>query len=170
MAEKRPKMKQLLPLADLLEAVFAGKPAEKRMRESKVWRVWGETVGAQIAAKAAPAAFRDGVLTVRVASSPWMQQLSLMKPDLIDHLNKALGETLVKELFFKIGTPSPSGDKAVVKKKKSRPITAAEQQWVCSQTEEIADPELRQALDSLLIRHLGASDLPAVSMPIVGMR
>jgi hypothetical protein len=103
-AEKRSKMKRPLPVSDLLESVFSGKPAQKRLRDIKVWEVWEEVVGAPIAAKALPASMRDGVLTLKVRGSAWMQQLSLMKHEIISRLNRTIGEEVVRDLVFKQGT------------------------------------------------------------------
>jgi len=68
MADKRPRMKRPAPLSDLLAAAFAGKPTAKRLEEVKIWEVWDEAVGIQVAGRARPAALRDGVLTVTVSS------------------------------------------------------------------------------------------------------
>jgi hypothetical protein len=154
MAEKRLKMKQPLPLASLLERVFAGQPAEKRLRESRVWQVWGETVGEQIAGKSQPAAFRDGTLTVRVSGSAWLQQLSLMKQDIIQQLNAAVGEPLVTDIFFKQGSlpgqPEQSEKPAPLKRK----LSEAEKQRLAELAAPVADPELRAALMALFSSQL----------------
>jgi len=154
MSEKRPKMKQPLPLAALLEAVFAGKPAARRMRESKVWLVWGEAVGAQIAAKSQPAAFRDGTLTVRVSGSAWLQQLSLMKQDIIHHLNTAVGAPLVTDIFFKQGTLHNKHEEKLTPSLRKRNLTETERLQVAELAAPVADPELREALTSLFSAQL----------------
>lgn len=149
-------MKKPAPLTDLLASIFAGKPVEKRLRELKVWQVWAEAVGTQIAMKAKPAGIRDGILIVRVASSPWMQQLSLMKPDIISQLNSLAGEPLVKEIIFKAGRvdlPPENGAAAVSR----RTLSAEEEDWINERAAVIADPELRQTFCSLLSRHLTSS-------------
>lgn len=154
MAEKRPRMKRPTPVADLIEAVFAGKPVQKRLREMKIWQVWEEAVGQQIAAKALPAAFRDGTLTVRVTGSAWMQQLTLMKPQIIANLNEATGEPLVREIFFKQGPITRDLPESAPYTPPARDLTKAESNWIAEQSDCIVDPELRRAMESLLCRHL----------------
>lgn len=157
MAEKRPKMKRPLPLAALLESVFAGKPAQRRIREAKAWQFWEEAVGAHIASKATPVAFRDGTLTVRVSSSPWMKELSLMKLDIISQLNRAIGEPLVSELFFKQGTVQQQNEENSDVSVPKRALTAAEVQLVRERTAVVADPELRDAFMALFSSQLAVS-------------
>ena len=150
-------MKRPAPIADLIVSAFAGKPVQKRLRELKIWQVWEESVGPQIAAKAKPAGIRDGILTVKVASSPWMQQLSLMKPDIISQLNTMAGDPIVKDILFKAGRVDPLPKKTNVEKQIARSLSAEEEQWIREQAAVIDDPELRTTFCNLISRHLTSS-------------
>jgi len=154
-------MKRPAHLADLLAATFAGKPVQYRFREMKIWEVWESAVGPQIATKAMPVSFRDGVLTVRVSGSAWMQQLSLMKGDIAGQLNEEIGEPLVREIFFKQGSISRQPPEEAPFIPPSRELSPEETAWIREQGEQIDDPELRRTLESLLTRHLRS--LPAES-------
>ena len=157
MAEKRPKMKRPVQIAALLETVFAGKPAQKRIREAKAWQFWEEAVGAHIASKATPVAFRDGTLTVRVSSSAWMQQLSLMKRDIIGQLNDAIGYPLVIDLFFRQGTVHKEKAEPAAVGIQKRSLSDVEKKLLIEQTAGVADPELRNAFISLFSSQLAVS-------------
>lgn len=147
-------MRRPAHLAELIAASFAGKPVQMRLRETKIWQVWESAVGPQIAAKAMPASFRDGVLTVRVAGSAWMQQLSLLKGQIAGQLNDAIGEPLVREIFFKQGSVTRQPPEEAPFTPPSRELTPEETDWISAQGEQVADPELRRTLESLLARHL----------------
>jgi len=157
MAEKRPRMKRPLQISALLESVFAGKPAQKRIREAKAWQFWEEAVGAHVVSKATPVAFRDGTLTVRVSGSAWMQQLSLMKRDIIGQLNDAIGFQLVNDLFFRQGTVHKKEDEPAVVAVQKRSLSAVEKKLLIEQTAAVADPELREAFISLFSSQLAVS-------------
>lgn len=157
MADKRPRMKRPLPISALLESVFAGKPAQKRIREAKAWQFWEEAVGAHIAGKATPVAFRDGTLTVRVSGSAWMQQLSLMKPDIISHLNSAIGEPLVTDIFFRQGTIQQKIAQQTDSVVQKRALTAVEEKLLLERTSGVTDPELREAFIALFSSQLAGS-------------
>ena len=60
--------------------------------------------GHVIAENAKPAAFKGRVLLVHVNSSPWIHQLQFLKTDMINNINQHLGDQLVDEIKFKIGT------------------------------------------------------------------
>jgi predicted nucleic acid-binding Zn ribbon protein len=157
MAEKRPKMKRPLQVSALLETVFAGKATQKRIREARVWKFWEEAVGAHIASKATPASFRDGMLTVKVSSSPWMQQLSMMKADIVASINSALGEPLVTDLFFRQGVVHREANDPAEKTVEKRPLSDNEKKQLLECTSEVADQELRDAFISFFSSQLAAS-------------
>jgi predicted nucleic acid-binding Zn ribbon protein len=160
MADIRKKMPRPTAVADLLAAAFHGTPVEKRLKEGRIWIVWDSAVGPQIAGRARPVAFRDGILTVAVTSAPWMQQLAFLKKGIMEKLNALLGEELVREIFLKAGgrgqrepLPSPaSGNRP------QRQLTEVHTRLIEKRTASISDPELHEAFVRLLTRHL--ADIP----------
>ena len=84
-------MRRLAPrplAAALADAVGDARPATLLAR---VQSAWPAAVGEVVAAEADPASERQGVVTVRCASSLWASELELMAPDLTASLNAALG-------------------------------------------------------------------------------
>ena len=155
MTEKRKKMPRPMAISDLLDIAFRGKPAEKRLQEGKIWLVWDSAVGRQIAAKARPVSFRDGVLTVAVVSAPWMQQLTFLKKGIVDKLNERIGRDLVRDIYLKAGMPQPLPPSEPVKKP-GRQLTEDETSRIREQTASVSDPELREAFTRVLGRELAA--------------
>jgi predicted nucleic acid-binding Zn ribbon protein len=70
----------------------------------RIWRVWDRVVGADIARNARPAAFKGSILLVHVTSSTWLHHLQYLKGDLLARLNDDLGQSVVSEIKFKIGS------------------------------------------------------------------
>ncbi|UFS72712.1 DUF721 domain-containing protein [Geomonas sp. RF6] len=151
--EKRRRMYRPAPVSSLIESVFAGTAAGKRLHEGRIWEVWEEAVGKGIAKHATPVAFREGVLTLRVDSAPWMQQLTYLKKDLITKVNALLEEEMVQDIFLKAGQvklpPAPPPFKP-----KRRQLTEAERAWVVEQAQEVTDPELRAVFENLIRKDL----------------
>lgn len=74
-----------------------------RVREALgVWPAWEEAVGPQIAAAAKPVSLRDGVLTVHVRTSVWMQELSAQRESLLKRVQRVAAGSLVRELRLKV--------------------------------------------------------------------
>ena len=61
---------------------------------------WEEAVGPALARQARPIRVRHGRLEVAVASSVWRNQLSFMQRDIVERINRLMGEEVVKELIL----------------------------------------------------------------------
>lgn len=72
-------------------------------RRLQLFRVWAAEVGAAVAARATPAGFRDGILSVRVNGATWMQELQFAKETIRQRLNQRLGGEVVRDVYFVSG-------------------------------------------------------------------
>jgi predicted nucleic acid-binding Zn ribbon protein len=70
----------------------------------RVWRLWDRALGEDIARNARPAAFKGSLLLVYVTSPVWLHHLRFIKQDIIKRLNDDLGQPLVSDIKFKVGS------------------------------------------------------------------
>lgn len=63
---------------------------------------WEAAVGARVAAVAQPVGERDGAVVVGCVDSVWAQELDLMQGQLLDRLQKRLGDQAPKSLRFRV--------------------------------------------------------------------
>ena len=87
-------------IGKVLKRTFTNLGLDRRIREFEAVHVFAEVVGEKIAAKAQAIQIEHGVLTVRVASSAWRQELNYTKAEIIDKLNAALGDNIVTDIYF----------------------------------------------------------------------
>jgi len=90
-------------VGDALRQVVQRIDPDRRLAVYRLWTFWDEEVGPAVAARAEPSAFRDGVLSVRVAGAAWMQELQFMKEDLRQRLNQRLGGEPIRDIYFVSG-------------------------------------------------------------------
>jgi hypothetical protein len=148
----RPRMPRASRAGSILQQLLNAQGMEQKFREYRAWEVWEKVVGPQIAGHARPLRLREGVLEVRVDQPIWMQQLRLMAPEILQKLNRALGEELIRELYWRRGTltkdelvePSPPPARPLPK------LTVVEQKRIDEATSALPDEELQSALTSLL--------------------
>ncbi len=145
------------PVADLLTEALRGKPAERRLKEGRIWLLWDEAVGERIASLARPVGFRDGTLTVAVANAPWMQQLNFLKGGIVEKLNSLLGGPVVRDIYLKAGRAAPPVEAPPEHRPPSRELTSAEREFVAAETEPVEDPELREIISRLMAKHLAST-------------
>ena len=103
MKKKRPKLKESIPLGEIIPQVLQSYPHGSNQGLSRVWALWDQTVGEALAQNARPAAFKDNLLLVHVASPTWIHHLQFLKADLITKLNNALQNEMVADIKFKVG-------------------------------------------------------------------
>lgn len=118
---------------------------------------WAELLGSGIAGHSRPDSIRGGVLTVVVDSSTWMNQLSLLSPDIIKKLNDGLAGEPVTELRFRTGKLAAPGGRASGAKEKAevritkRKPTTQELEGIEMAVGRINDPDIKKAARKLLV-------------------
>jgi predicted nucleic acid-binding Zn ribbon protein len=92
---KRP----LAPVSDVLAAVLKKAGLTDRVAQASVIPEWPHLVGAQIAAVTEPLLLQqDGTLVVMVRTNAWMNELSLLEPELLRSLNRDSSRPPVRKL------------------------------------------------------------------------
>jgi predicted nucleic acid-binding Zn ribbon protein len=97
------KSKAPEPLNAVLERVLGSLNLGLKVKQYRIWDVWNSVVGEAIARQAQPQQIRAMVLWVTVSNSTWMQQLEFMKRQIIERINERIGETVIRDIRFRIG-------------------------------------------------------------------
>lgn len=88
------------PIGGLLEAVLAEMGLSQKMLEFRILAEWENAVGPQMAKWSQAKRVNNGRLEVVVKSAVWRTQLSFVKQEIVDRLNKKLGKKVVRELVL----------------------------------------------------------------------
>ncbi|MEW6300972.1 MAG: DUF721 domain-containing protein [Thermodesulfobacteriota bacterium] len=94
--------------ADILGGLLARLPHAGRLQEYRVWEVWEEVVGGEIARQARPVRIQDGKLFVTVSHPACAQELQFAKARVRARLNQKLGGAAVKGIFLIVGGAGPA--------------------------------------------------------------
>jgi len=100
-AERREKS-ELQAVGPLLSHILRRLGLDRRLSEYRAVDAWSDVVGPAVAEQARAVAVRDGVLFVDVASNVWMQELGLLRENIIERLNTHLGGPLVRKVVLSI--------------------------------------------------------------------
>ena len=94
-----PARKKPAAIGDVLAGVLQETGIAARVEQATIIPEWSALVGAQIAAVAEPMSVTaDGTLFVNVTTNAWMNELSLMEPELLRALNATPGRAPVKKI------------------------------------------------------------------------
>jgi hypothetical protein len=152
---RRPRLRTAARAGDLLDALLAGWGLDTRLQQYRALVVWDEVVGPQIAARTRPEKIRDGVLEVCVDQPTWMQQLQLLKPQILAKLNARLGDAPLREIYLKRGkvtAPTAAAQASAPPLWRSATLTGDELGDLRQLLTGVTDAELRQDLEDLLVK------------------
>ena len=94
-----PARKKPAAIGDVLAGVLQDTGIAARVEQAGIIPEWSALVGAQIAAVTEPMSVTaDGTLFVNVTTNAWMNELSLMEPELLRALNAKEGRVPVKRI------------------------------------------------------------------------
>lgn len=112
----------------------------------RIWEIWDDAVGPDIARRAQPFKFKNGKLTVAVEGSAWLQQIVFLAPKIIETVNARLENPAIKSL---------KGIAAEVKRKpaeivstplfRDTPLTDGEKEEIEELLKPIKDEEIKAA-------------------------
>ena len=107
MAKQKRKKGPLSPVNEVLSSLMAKlqMPGDIEAK-GKVFLVWEEAVG-EAASFSQPFRFRGSTLLVEVTESVWINELSMRKTDIINRLERAVGEKVVEDIKFEIKKRRP---------------------------------------------------------------
>jgi predicted nucleic acid-binding Zn ribbon protein len=133
-----------------------------QVRAGRVVTEWSELVGARIAQRTRPDGIADRVLWVEVATSAWLHELNLLRPQLVAGLRDRLGEpALFDDLRFRLAgqrrrdpvalraprRPAPPARPA------PPPATGAARERIVREAAAVDDDELRELIARVRITH-----------------
>jgi predicted nucleic acid-binding Zn ribbon protein len=93
-------------IGDVLAGVLKQSGLAERVEQAGLIPEWPGLVGTQIAAVTEPMSIAaDGTMFVNVTTNAWMNELSLMEPELLRALNAKEGRTPVKRIRWLLRRP-----------------------------------------------------------------
>jgi predicted nucleic acid-binding Zn ribbon protein len=140
MALKTRKQPELLgkTLAGVLDAL----DTQGQFALFRLVRVWPQVVGDTIGRHTEVASLKFHTAVVKVSTAMWIQELSMMRLQILDKLTATMGDDSVRDLRFVKGTLS----------RRSRPRPAPVRRHIRHSIAlpELKDPELRKAFEDLI--------------------
>ena len=172
-ASRPPRRREVTTAKAAVADALAWHGVDAELRAHRIVTEWRDIVGDRVAARTWPDGLTRGgprdqgaqVLWVRVSSSAWLHELTLLKAQLVRSIHDYLGDPpLFDELRFHLGSrPADAGDLlAGVRSRldrrrphRTRPVPATGERRAAIEAEvaTVADPELRAILREVRIRH-----------------
>jgi predicted nucleic acid-binding Zn ribbon protein len=130
---------------------------DRAIKEQQAVLVWAEVVGPANARHSWAQRLARGVLHVQAGSPAWAQELEMLKPQILERLNRRLqtppGDPLVTDIRFQTGAAAPpvagEGPRRTPPATRADAVSLARHELIkIEQTvAEITDPDLRGQLE-----------------------
>lgn len=149
----RGRPKKLVALSDLVSRVLSQRHGHANHgREAVAMKVFAAftQIGPPLTQHAEPVLLRGGILTLTVTDSAWLTELTFLRPEILERLNRPFNKIVVRDLRMRLG--------AITRKKVVEvplpPLSPEKQHKVETWASEIADDEVRAAVTRAASRSL----------------
>jgi predicted nucleic acid-binding Zn ribbon protein len=143
-----------------LGRILKARGMQSRLSEYRIFSQWERTMGQGIARHARPISLRGSKLILVVDSPAWMQQLSLMKPEIRQKLNAGLGRESVREITLRLGEVAAPDREEPLEERSRATLTSEERERIEQSIHAIGDDETREMLRSLIETDLRSKKRP----------
>jgi hypothetical protein len=139
----------------LLEKLGLG----RSFKEQEPLLFWPEVVGPQMSRLTEALRVREGVLYVEAANHVVAQQLRLMSEMYLKKLNALLGEPLIREIRFRVGSSFasrrrlPRSEESELESEPEQ-LSLLEREKLSKLLDEVEDPKLRKAFEGWILASL----------------
>lgn len=142
-------VKKIELLSKTLKKIISSRGLGGQYALFRIVGMWEETVGGVIARHAQPIGLRGRKLSVQVDSPVWMQQLSMLRPELVEKVNRALGSELIAEMVLVLGEVKGRA-RQHEKAPALPPLTESERKQLEGYVSSVDDQNIRSALLRLI--------------------
>ena len=129
-------------IASALQPILDRLDGEGHFGIVRLMKTWPEVVGETIARRTEVQSLKFHVAVVKVSGAMWIQELNLMKMQILERLRDVLNDDTVRDIRFVKGTLSRR------ERPKLRAVPRATRHFV--ELPKLKDPELQKAFEDLI--------------------
>jgi len=142
--------KKIERLSNILVSILRERGLVGRLKEYRLFSRWEDIVGDTIARHARPVSVRGNRLYLAVDSSAWSQQLSQLKPELLEKINLNLGREAVKDITFRLGGMERTEWHRPAQPPRTASLSPEEEARIESYVQVLKDEDLRKSVRRLI--------------------
>ncbi len=149
--------KRIHRIDKVLQKTLRNMDLDAKLEGYRIWLLWRDIVGEQVARKTQPEKLRNRILFIRVSSSPWMQQLQTMKPMLLERIHKTIQGGAIRDIRFSLGEVIPPNPALLSIQPKVEPkeIRLSDELEGC--LEGIQDGDLKDLIRRIMVKQVGTN-------------
>jgi predicted nucleic acid-binding Zn ribbon protein len=138
----RGRRKSPQQIGGALQEILSRLDTEGHFEIVRLMRVWPGVVGEMIARRTEVNGLKFHTAVVKVSGAMWIQELNLMKPQILGRLRETMGNDAVRDLRFVSGRLS--------RRERPKLHSVPRETRRSIELPDLKDPELRRAFESLI--------------------
>ncbi|MCX7770513.1 MAG: DUF721 domain-containing protein [Proteobacteria bacterium] len=139
-------------LKDIISKFVEKNPEISKQYKINIYDLWKEAVGDIISEISYPHLLKEGKLEVLVKNSTWMNQLRLMKSDIINKFNDIFGSEILKDIEYKLDRRKKKQQSTDNYEIVKRPIDDSVLKRIEESLFEVKDNEIKKLLKDIFIK------------------
>lgn len=88
-------------LGDALQALVQSLGIEQQVERYRIFDIWNDVVGQQVAKVAQPERIISGVLIVAVSNAPWRTELTFRKKEILEKIHERTNSKSILDIKFR---------------------------------------------------------------------
>ncbi|MCD6389520.1 MAG: DUF721 domain-containing protein [Desulfobulbaceae bacterium] len=142
-------------MSELLNSLIQKKGWKKQITRNRVFLLWDQIVGEDIAVHAQPFVVRGRTLWLNVSDSVWMQQLQFQKMTILERVKQVLPGSSINDIRFQLDTslgrsrPQPEQKSPELQ---STPPDPQRKEKFDKMISTLKDEKMRQAMEHLWLK------------------
>ncbi|MBA3819222.1 MAG: DUF721 domain-containing protein [Deltaproteobacteria bacterium] len=157
-----PRLRTATRAGVVVSSVLASYGLDSEIRGQRLITEWTELVGPRIAARTRPDGISERTLWIEVATSAWLHELNMLRPQLVRGLYERLGDPrLFDDVKFKLAGRSKRPPPTVPTARRPPPpfkpaplpATGAKREQIAREVAKVDDVELRELIARVRITH-----------------
>ena len=153
---RRRRKKQAVILNEVLKSSFSKMGLNSVLNLSAIRRAWRDIAGTNVAQNSWPDSYRDKCLHLTVSNSTWMNELTFLKQEIMENLNKKFPDLVFNDIKFKIGKLKSGKQfrKSPHAGKLKRGLNNEETAFIEDCLKDIHDGEMKEILTDMMARNI----------------
>ena len=147
--------KRIHRINKVLQKTLRKMDLDVKLEGYRIWLLWTDIVGEQIATRAQPERLRNRILFVKVSSSTWMQQLQTMKHLLLERIQKVIKQAVIEDIRFSLGEVASPASVPFQTRSELEPEEITLSEEMEASLAQIDDSELRCLVKSIMVKQAG---------------
>ncbi|MDD8018205.1 MAG: DUF721 domain-containing protein [Bacteroidota bacterium] len=88
-------------LGSVLDALVKSLGIGQQVEQYKIFDLWGQIVGEQVAKVSSPERIHNGTLTVTVSNAPWRNELTFRKKEILEKIHAVTQSQSISDIKFR---------------------------------------------------------------------